>query len=364
MPNAQQISRRQTSALGRAAQPRGLETPNRGLAIPALLLAGGFALVAAAPAAAQKQATTIEQLSRRAPLVLRIRVTQNRAVGRRIELRFAVLESLRGKLGVDAKLQEPLQRHCGSACHGLSSGQELVLFGQVTRGRLRPIGGSRGLVHVGLGELAEIRKLLAERDAAKRLAIVTAQLQHRSARVAEDASLALSQMPGLEKASAALKARVRVALQRSLNENGIQVYGLLTAAMRSEPAHAAEAAWSLVLETKRRGLTSLGRRVLLKEIASEHTLSTAPLSANAASSRTRVARVLAELATPKARSALETLARDRIADVRNEALIGLLGLGLQPAGLARSYDEREIQTALAERRQRQSKRFRAIKPQR
>ena len=330
----------------------------------AILLASAFVFVTAAPATAQKQATTIEQLTRRAPLVFRIRVVRNHAVGRRIELRFEVLESLAGKLSVEPKIVEPLARHCGSACHGLNAGQRLVLFAELVRGSLRPIGGARGLVHVGRGELAVIRALLRERDASKRLSLVGAQLQHPSARVREDAALSLAHMPGLEKANVAFKAQLQAALQRSLTENSIQIYGLLTASIRAAPERAAETAWSLVLETKRRGLESLGRRVLLKEVDARYALASAPLAAASVSSRLRVARLISDLASPLARGPLERLARDRTPDVRSEALIGLLDLGVRPTGLVKSYGAREVQGAVAERIQRRKKRFRAIRPQR
>ena len=85
-------------------------------------------------ASAQKQATTLEVLTRRAPVILRITVTTTQRRGNELVVAFAATEALRGKLTVAPVLREPFGRHCGGSCHGLAKGQELVKLGVFTEG--------------------------------------------------------------------------------------------------------------------------------------------------------------------------------------------------------------------------------------
>ncbi|GEM_PF-5979339 len=254
--------------------------------------------------AAQAEASTLEVLTRKAPLVLEVECGNPEVRGGFLRMPFRVIETIRGRLSAPPVFLEPASgtgRVCGGALAGLRKGDRLLAFLlERPRGPL-PIGGARGLLPAKSAEARAARLLLSVKDPDSRIRLVLRQCGSDSPRVRADAAFALPSMPGWEKAGPDLRARLRAACGRMLRRRGDRVLGLslLQALARSEPVQAANLSWTLLLSEKDRDLHAPLRAWMLRALPASVVLGAfrAPPPA-AREARRRAATLLRALPSP------------------------------------------------------------------
>lgn len=325
---------------------------------PYALLLPAFLLGLDCPRA-QRQASTLEAMTRKATIIATIVVGTTERQGETLRVAFAPERYLRGRLATATVLRELDHRHCGSACRGLTRGARLVLFANEIQGRITPLGGSRGLVHLGRGELAAIEALLATQAAAPRIRLVAAQLDHAAPRVRDDAALALPLMAGLEDVDDATKSKIVQALRDELESDGTRMFGLLLATVRAAPRVAAAAAWQLRLDRQRRRLHGFAQRLLVRDLPARSVLDAAPPMPGTAHRRVLVARVLGALGAV-AGPALEKLLAGSDDASRPEIVASLLAAGADARALETRLGRRVLQQATSTLAARGRARFRVI----
>ena len=325
-----------------------------------------FALLSSTPA--QKQASTLFALARRAPLVLRVQVEKSEHVAKRLRLQFKLIEALRGSPRNALLLEEALARHCGASCAGLEVGQALLFFGEEIAGKLHSRGAARGLVHETQARLAAVRALLAAKDDRQRLSLALSWLEDSDARIADDAALALPLLQGLEDLDTKDKLTLQTALTKTSPARPSRLYGLLLATTRAAPDFAIDRSLKLWFDHSKQGWHGLAQAVLLQEVARSKLVTQLSKAKLDVVQRARTAELFYGDNTARRDASttqfLRRLAHDDSPSVRREALATLLEAGSKPAELGPAIDRRSLTEARALLRERQSTRprFRAIRP--
>ncbi len=318
-------------------------------------------LLVTAPLASQKQATTLERLTKSTPLILHASIENVALANETLAVTFTPIEVLRGTLTSAARLVEPGHRHCGCALHGLKRGQRVLLFLDQRRSGLATRGGGRGIVMTDRGALDAVRALVKVTAVTARIGLLVNQLAHASPRVREDAALALPTLPRLETADQRSKTAISAALDSAAKTASPALVGLLIADARTTPDHAARVAWAIYLTAN--GIAPLASRVLLEEIPVAATLRAAPLTALRNDvARIRVARLLADTGAATARPLVTQLLTTSNRTVRREAAVALLALGSTKAVVEKSVGKTLAGEAGRTLAIRKRKRFQAIRP--
>ena len=313
---------------------------------------------------AQHSASTLEQLTRRAPVVLDVRMDFERIDGATRVVQFTVLRQLRGKSSASFTLAEPAQQHCGSMLSGLVKGERYWVFAQSNSGQLVPIGASRGVVHATNASTQAIEALLRVAAGASRLRVLAEQLSSGDRRVSQDAALALPHVVGLETAAAAVRAKIRLQVGQAVATADASAPHLLLAYARSEPSRAARLAWSIVAKPPRPELERPAAELLLRALPAKVASETAPIANEEDPERQlRMARVLVAIAPNEATSAARRWLNTSAGVSRVHASAALIALGVESTQVDPRQSARDL--AAAERLAKQlrpARRFRAIRP--
>ncbi len=313
-----------------------------------------------APILAQKQASTLERMTRTSDIIAHVSVRSTKEAGLQLETVLAVRKLMHGTHDGDIVLRELSQRHCGSACHGLDVGEQFMLFAARRGTKLVPIGGSRGLVAIHPGTLAAITRLLETHGTKERLALLTTQLADNDTRVREDAALALPTLRGLEGLGDVQAKQLRAALATSARGKDGRLPCLLLAAVRAVPRDAARTAWRIFADPTSRRIAPLAASVLL-QAPRPIMLGTIDLNAFPKEpDRVHLAELLAK-AGRTARPSLERLLRDKHRSVQTAATAALLELGTSARTLQARVGAAVLGQAQASLAARSKRRFRAIR---
>jgi hypothetical protein len=186
-------------------------------------------------ALAQRAATTLAELVRRAEAAAQVAVLDVDAddpAGTRAVVR--TVRPLWGSPPERIVLAEPAGRACGRALFGLVRGAGLVVFLVRDRdGHWRAVGtDARCLPSLEPGLVDHALALHNAAGPAARSALLIDGLASASARVREDAALALPALGGLEAIDARTRARVATALRQALGRADDATLALLRAAAR------------------------------------------------------------------------------------------------------------------------------------
>ena len=314
---------------------------------------------------AQQEASTLEELCRKAPYVATARLTSIETTKTRILARFSVGRWHKGERKGELLFTETTRAHCGSALQGLKKDQDYLLFFEARGAKLGILGGARGIVPRTEALWSAVKSLLLIQNPAARARLLAGQLASSQTRIREDAALALAELPGLETSSRETRSLLLTRLDRQIQRGGSSALGaLLLANSRVAPRRTAQRAWALAIDAKHDQLSSLGRTVLLRNIGSEIMLSQVPLaSATTHDSRLLLLKALEETRSPKAMPWAEKLLLQKDPILQREATVTLLALGSPPRTLARLVGRDLVLQAESLRAARRHKpRLRAIRP--
>ncbi|PIE23570.1 MAG: hypothetical protein CSA62_06945 [Planctomycetota bacterium] len=316
------------------------------------------------PALTQQAGSTLEQLSRHAPIILEARVTHDHSDGSRRLVQFKVLRQVRGSCDSTLSLSEPAQAHCGSMLFGLRKDERYWIFARSQNGQLLPIGARRGIVLASEARAQAIEALLRVAQGASRLRVLAEQLTSRDPRVSRDAALALPHLPGLESAAAVVRAKIRQQVGQAIATADATTPQLLLAYARSEPKRAARLAWSIVAKPPLPEFERPAAQLLLRILPAKIASATTPIATETHPERQlRMARVLVALDTVEARNAARLWQSRSQGTSHLHATATLMALGAAASPVERKQNPREFAeaTRLAEKL-RPQQRFRAIRP--
>ena len=319
------------------------------------------ALWLAGAAAAQEQATTLQALAARADavaLATAVAATDPSPMLHRVTFRVDAV--LAGAPGAAIAVAEPAGRCCGRALPAVTPGASYVLF--LARGALglQPIGADRGVVPADAALVAHVRALLAAgADARARAAALALGLLSDSARVRDDAALALATLPGLP-ADALLHARLLDALRLRLEQEDTRVPALAEAAARTAPATAAADLLPLYCAAPPAAARAL-RGVLLRLPARDLGAAFAVAAPADEAGRVRALELLAQTPDPTNVALLQgQLSAARSPRLQLAATEALLAHGLDAAALQPRVDR--VVLELAQQRAGAGPPFRAVRP--
>lgn len=320
-------------------------------------------LLAAAPIAAQDDATALALLVDRAEAIAVVRTLRvDSADPVHLRVLFAVEAALRGELAGPVELREPRSRGCGRALHGLVPGQRFVAcLRRQDDGWALCAGTTRALPPATAGIVEHVRTLL-DTDVASRRNVLFAALDHGDARVRGDAALTLPLLGGLEAADANQRSMLLATL-RGTEPTSPAYPALLGAAARLQLHAAIDVALPVYLAAD-------------ADDRSTRLYADAMLRVGAEAVATRLAAQLGNLATPTARLRavqllLETqheaakapllalLQASGERGVQLQACVGLLRLGMASSQLVEASDHELV--ALAEQAATARPKFRSIR---
>ncbi len=329
-----------------------------------------FLLLSPLALQAQLEASTLEELCRRAPYVATVRLSSKKASRTRIQVSFQATRWWKGERKGDIPFSEPAKAHCGSVLRGVKATQEYLLFFERRGSAPHILGGARGVIPKSKGVEAAIRSLLLVTDPAARSRLLAGQLADPMVRVREDAALALANLPGLESSTAVTRALILTHLDKAMPTPGskgpmsMSLSPLLLAHARLDARQAALRAWSLAIDEDHSQLNSLGRQVLLSRIDGAILLNTVPLAqAKTHGSRLLLLDVLQGTRSPKALPWLQKLLEKKDPILQREVTVTMLSLGSQASELSQVVGKEVVLQAETLRAQRQGRpRLRAIRP--
>jgi hypothetical protein len=320
-------------------------------------------LLAAAPLAAQDDATALALLVDRAEAVAVVRTLRvDSADPVHLRVLFAVETSLRGAAAGTLELREPRSRGCGRALHGLVPGQRFVacLRRQDDSWALCA-GTTRALPQATAGVIEHVRTLL-DTDLTSRRNVLFAALTQADARVRGDAALTLPLLGGLEAADASQRSMLLATLRAT--EPAAPAYpALLGAAARLQlhaaidvalPAYLAADADDRHARLYADAMLRIGAEPVATRVAAQLSHLSTPTA------RLRAVQLLLETQHEAAKAPLLALLRGAgERGVQLQACVGLLRLGLAASQLVEASD-RELVT-LAEQAATARPKFRSIR---
>lgn len=324
-----------------------------------------IALAFAPTAAAQDQATTLLACSQRADVVVvatAIASTDPSPEWRRLQ--FRADQVLKGTLAGEFALMEPAGACCGRVLFSLAPGDACVLFLRRTGALLHPLGGGRGVVAAEPAVVQHVQALLtalAAGDAAV-AALLAANLENAQPRIAADAAHALAVLPSIP-LGALQRDAVTAALRAAVDRGAVTAAPLLDVAARLRDPAMLDAIARTYLAAARDDQRRLLRDGLAR-CEPGSVLGILPAAAGDDDLRQlRATEVLAAL--PAERSAtvlrrmLESTRSPRVQLCATEAL---LAAGARAEEFERTLPD--VVLRLAEQRHDQTRKFRAIRPER
>ena len=324
-----------------------------------------FILVAPLGLRAQQEASTLEELCRKTPHIVTVRLSSQSETKTSLRANFVASHWWKGERKGELSFAESTGAHCGSALHGLEIGKEYLLFFDAHRTRLQLVGGQRGILPRTKDIETAVRSLLLTTDTAARARLLAGQLSHKDARIREDAALALANLPGLETSSTLTRALLLTHLDQAMKATHPTILdSLLLANSRVDAHRTATRAWTLALDEEHTERSSLGREILLRKIGSETMLASVPMAmAKTQRSRLLLLNALAATRSPKALPWVEKLLVQKDPTLRREATITMLSLGREPRELSKVVGkELVMQAEILRTRRKQKPRLKAIRP--
>ena len=319
-------------------------------------------LLAALPASAQSEASTLHQLVHRADAVVVATVLGASDPSPDFHrLQFRTDDVLAGTLGSEFALLEPAGRCCGRALWTLAPGQQRLLFLQRTGPTLHGLGGERGITVAEPRLLDHVRALLARRhDAPGTANLLAAALQHGDRRIRDDAILtlpALTATPDPVRATPALLA----ALADELPHASTLLPALLASTQRLQITEAAQLLVPACLTTPHADVAELARVTLIALPADPVFAALGQHWPDRDATRLRAAELLTGLDGPRAAPLLQRLVTETTTPrVCLAATEGLLRHGATPAALQARVPAAVLE--LAQRRLQTRPRFANVRP--
>lgn len=309
----------------------------------------------------QEQATTLHAACRTADVVVRATVlgaSDPSPDFHRLEFRSD--EVLKGQVGPRFALLEPSGACCGRLLFTLQPGDSCLLFLKRTGPLLHPFGGGRGVAVPTDDLLAHVRALLAAPDDTAVANLLAASLDANEPRVAGDAALALAGMPTVTLAAGPRATFDRV-LAEAVTDGRTTAPSLCELAVRLGDDAVIDTLLPRYLGTARTDRRELLRRTLLRLPADEVGNRLPMFLDPSTTTSVRAAELLVDLPDTQARRGLEQLLQQNPHPRIQLSLVEVLLRGnLQAAQLADPTPS--AVRAVAEQRQRDPKRFRAIRP--
>ena len=312
-------------------------------------------------ASGQEQATTLHLACRTADVVVRATVLAASDPSPDFHrLEFRSDEVLKGQVGPRFALLEPSGACCGRLLFTLQPGDSCLLFLKRTGPLLHPFGGGRGVAVPTDELLTHVRALLAAPDDTAVANLLAASLEASEPRVASDAALALAGMPTVTLAAGPRATFERV-LAQAVTDGRTTAPSLCELAVRLGDDAVIDTLLPHYLSASRADRRELLRRTLLRLPAGEVGNRLPMFLDPSTTTVMRAAELLVDLPEAQARRGLELLLQQHphprvqlsLAEVllRNDQRAAELD-GATPAAVR----------AVAEQRQRDQKRFRAIRP--
>ena len=175
-----------------------------------------FLMLAPLGLRAQQEASTLEELCRKAPFVATVRLSSLKESKISIEARFEATHWWKGERKGEILFAESSRAHCGSALRGLKTGKEYLVFFEARPTDVHLVGGQRGILVKTQAIESAVKALLLTRDSAARAPLLAAQLSDSNSRVREDAAMALANLPGLEASTTATRALILTHLDKAI----------------------------------------------------------------------------------------------------------------------------------------------------
>lgn len=309
----------------------------------------------------QDQATTLHAACRIADVVVRATVlgaSDPSPDFHRLEFRSD--EVLKGQVGAQFALLEPSGACCGRLLFTLQPGDTCLLFLKRTGPLLHPFGGGRGVAVPTDDLLAHVRALLAAPDDAAVANLLAASLDANEPRVANDAALALAGM-----ATVTLQAGPRATFDRVLaqavTDGRTTAPSLCELAVRLCDAAVIDTLLPQYLGAARADRRELLRRTLLRLPAGEVGNRLPMFLDPSTTTAVRAAELLVDLPDAEARRGLELLLQQNPHPRVQLSLVEVQLRGNQRHAQLADPTPTAVR-AVAEQRQRDPKRFRAIRP--
>lgn len=309
----------------------------------------------------QEQATTLHAACRSADVVVRATVLSASDPNPDFHrLEFRSDEVLKGQVGARFLLLEPSGACCGRLLFTLQPGDDCLLFLKRTGPRLHPFGGGRGVAVPSDDLLAHVRALLAAPDDLAVANLLAASLEAPEPRVAGDAALALAGMPTVALAAGPRATFDRV-LAQAVTDGRTTAPSLCELAVRLGDTAVIDTLLQRYLGAARPDRRELLRRTLLRLPAGEVGNRLPMFLDQSTTTSVRAAELLVDLPAAEARRGLEQLLQQNPHPRVQLSLVEvLLRSDLQAAQLGDATPT--AVRAVAEQRQRDHKRFRAIRP--
>ncbi len=309
----------------------------------------------------QDQATTLLVACRSADVVVRATVlgaSDPSPDFHRLEFRSD--EVLKGQVGARFPLLEPSGACCGRLLFTLQPGDTCLLFLKRTGPLLHPFGGGRGTAVPTDDLLAHVRALLAAPDDTAVANLLAASLEAPEPRVGSDAALALAGMPTVALAAGPRATFDRV-LAQAVTDGRATAPSLCELAVRLGDDVVIDTLLPRYLGAARADRRELLRRTLLRLPAGEVGNRLPMFLDPSTTTSVRAAELLVDLPDAEARRGLEQLLQQNPHPRVQLSLVEVQLRTNQRAAQLADPSPTAVR-AVAEQRQREPRRFRAIRP--